>query len=260
MSEVAVQEKRSLVQKFNAGRFKAFDLSLLLCVLLCICLPLFPRPQFDVPGLAALLGRLHPLVVHFPLALIPVIAMFEVLNWKRASASWPQIKRVLWYAAIVTAVTSAVAGYFLYGSGDYGGELFTEHFWGGSATTALIAISAYLAIRMPARPSRAKTWLYRGMLGVSMVGVVYTGHHGGSLTHGESFIREAIPALIPVDFEDKPREDLFVYEDLVAPILEQRCVSCHNASKTKGGLQLTSLPLLMAGGDSDHPTITPRGS
>ncbi len=258
MSEYAVKEKHPLIQKFNAGRFKALDLSLVLCVLLCICLPLFPRPEFQVPGWAALLGRLHPLLVHFPLALIPLIFLFELLYRDRPVAAWPQIKRVLWCTALLTAVASAVVGYFLYGSGDYGGDLFTEHFKGGSYPTAFIGITAYLGIRLPARPSKNKVYLYRGMLAVSLLGVIYTGHHGGSLTHGEAFITEAMPFSAPENFVDKPRAELLVYGDLIAPILEQRCVSCHNANKIKGGLQLTTLPLMLAGGDSDQPTLSPH--
>ncbi len=45
---------------------------------------------------------------------------------------------------------------------------------------------------------------------------------------------------------DEP-ESLFV--DRIAPLLEQNCVSCHNAEKKEGGLALDSRENLLAGGD-----------
>ncbi|HTN77224.1 MAG TPA: DUF1549 domain-containing protein, partial [Pirellulaceae bacterium] len=36
----------------------------------------------------------------------------------------------------------------------------------------------------------------------------------------------------------------------VVPLLEQRCVRCHSAEKSKGGLQLTTLAGLLSGGES----------
>jgi hypothetical protein len=42
----------------------------------------------------------------------------------------------------------------------------------------------------------------------------------------------------------------------VAPILEQRCVQCHNAKKAKGSLDLTTRQVLLEGGDSG-PAVVP---
>jgi hypothetical protein len=39
------------------------------------------------------------------------------------------------------------------------------------------------------------------------------------------------------------------FEQRIAPVLRQRCVSCHNRQKTRGGLDLTTRERLLAGGD-----------
>ena len=42
-------------------------------------------------------------------------------------------------------------------------------------------------------------------------------------------------------------EDVINYKDHVRPILQQSCFNCHNADKSKGGLDLTSFNALMSG-------------
>ena len=43
-------------------------------------------------------------------------------------------------------------------------------------------------------------------------------------------------------------QDKVTYQDHVRPILENRCLNCHNAEKKKGGLDLTTYGGAMAGG------------
>jgi hypothetical protein len=42
--------------------------------------------------------------------------------------------------------------------------------------------------------------------------------------------------------------DPVVYTEIIAPILERRCVSCHNAEKSKGYYRMDTYELLLAGG------------
>src|SRR5258708_5476169 len=42
----------------------------------------------------------------------------------------------------------------------------------------------------------------------------------------------------------------------VAPILQKRCLPCHNAQKSRGGLNLTNRELLLKGGENG-PAIVP---
>jgi mono/diheme cytochrome c family protein len=47
-----------------------------------------------------------------------------------------------------------------------------------------------------------------------------------------------------------------LFSERVAPLLQQRCVSCHNPTKKRGGLDLTARERLLAGGDTG-PAVTP---
>ncbi len=53
--------------------------------------------------------------------------------------------------------------------------------------------------------------------------------------------------------------DETLFRRQVAPLLEQRCVNCHQGEKPKGGLSLTTLEGLLAGGESG-PAIVPGKS
>jgi hypothetical protein len=57
--------------------------------------------------------------------------------------------------------------------------------------------------------------------------------------------REPLPSPRPIDFAHQ-----------IAPLLTERCVSCHNAGQAKGGLDLTSTRTAYSGGDSG-PAIVP---
>src|SRR5205807_54147 len=46
------------------------------------------------------------------------------------------------------------------------------------------------------------------------------------------------------------------FADAVAPLLRQRCASCHNPAKKSGGLDLTTRERLLAGGDVG-PVVKP---
>jgi WD40 repeat protein len=62
--------------------------------------------------------------------------------------------------------------------------------------------------------------------------------------------------MFPAPFLCGQSETSFVRE--VAPILNQKCVSCHGAEKSKGGYRLDSFERLMNPGESQLPPVTAR--
>ena len=95
--------------------------------------------------------------------------------------------------------------------------------------------------------------------------IFYTGHLGGNLTHGSTYLLEYAPNVVRnlVGMPDKaiPREKVKVldsadvYLDLISPILDRRCVSCHNDDKKKGDLDLTSYANLALGGENGEVVV-----
>ncbi len=80
----------------------------------------------------------------------------------------------------------------------------------------------------------------------STILIIWAGHMGANITHGENFM------LAPVMIQDvKPPvafEDAVVYTDLIEPIFSAKCMSCHNESKAKGQLVMSTRDLLLKGG------------
>jgi mono/diheme cytochrome c family protein len=81
--------------------------------------------------------------------------------------------------------------------------------------------------------------------------VIITGHLGGSLTHGSDYLTSAL--LSDADTIATPKiianiHEAKVYDDVVQPLFQSKCYSCHNKKKQKGGLRMDDAQLLMKGG------------
>lgn len=51
-----------------------------------------------------------------------------------------------------------------------------------------------------------------------------------------------------------------VYKDVIAPIMEAKCVACHGAEKKKGKLQLHEFAAIMKGGGDGATTVIPKNT
>jgi hypothetical protein len=85
--------------------------------------------------------------------------------------------------------------------------------------------------------------------------LVFTGHWGGSLTHGSDYLTKFSPlSTTAVDIEKKTTPKIVsldsadIFNQAVMPILQAKCVSCHNSEKQKGELLLTSYQDILNGG------------
>ncbi|MBN77578.1 MAG: hypothetical protein CMO36_05130, partial [Verrucomicrobiaceae bacterium] len=68
---------------------------------------------------------------------------------------------------------------------------------------------------------------------------------------GHSLYRSLILLIsISASFDTLAQEDKINYEEHVRPILADRCLSCHNPDKAKGGLDLSTYSATMQGGSS----------
>ncbi|MGI8602038.1 MAG: c-type cytochrome domain-containing protein [Verrucomicrobiales bacterium] len=55
-------------------------------------------------------------------------------------------------------------------------------------------------------------------------------------------------------------EDQPIYSGVIQKIIDSKCAACHNPEKKKGKLDMSTLELLMKGGDSGKPVIVPGKS
>lgn len=135
----------------------------------------------------ALAGRLHPLLLHFPIALLLIAALAELLSLARLP-EWHLVAVANVRAGAALAVATAGAGWVLATSRMVEVSPTLEwHRWLG-LTAALAAVAAALAtIGIDDRPERQ--WRYRIVLWSAAALVAVAGHFGAVLVWGAGFLR-----------------------------------------------------------------------
>ncbi|MHA4739157.1 FN3 associated domain-containing protein [Dyadobacter sp. MSC1_007] len=199
--------------------------------------------RFTVPIWMQAVGRMHPLVLHFPLVVLILYCLWVVIVEKPDSTRWnAQLADSLLIIGTLTAVVAAFSGFILSKEDGYESDTLLWHKWLG------IAISLMSIVLYGSRKYLAPWKLHSKLIvGAFLVIVFVGGHLGGNLTHGEDFL---ISPLGPSQ-DETPKvafEEAKVFDNLVKPVLEQKCLSCHNEEKAKGGLQIQTQALLVKGG------------
>lgn len=211
-----------------------------------------------------LLGRLHPLIVHLP---IGFIILGLLLQWyDRKTGQFPKVIGLIYIWAGISAVLACITGYLQYLGEGYGFDTVKWHLWSGIAT-ALFCFLMY---------ARIQKWKPMDLLSkipilafsiLFFVLISFTGHQGGTITHGEEYLAEPLPnsiksALGYQTFEEKEIvlneenwEEAQLYEEVIDPILNNKCISCHNTEKIKGELQLDSEEGILIGGENGEVVV-----
>jgi uncharacterized membrane protein len=195
-------------------------------------------------------GRFHPLLVHLPIGMICGAILLGI--WKRfkPEAVSYQTLALIWTTSAASAILSALTGYLHANGNDYTKESLDIHKWSGIGLAVLSSVVAviYLFERSGLWMHRLRTTLVTSTFGL----LIYTGHGGGSLTHGSEYL--SISTLTEETPETMPRpasiESADLFTHAVMPILQTKCLGCHNASKKKGGLLLTDHAVILRGGKS----------
>ena len=196
-----------------------------------------------------LIGHFHPLLVHLPLGILLIGLLLQWLSRKQAYAGIQPAVKVILLIGTITALFSCITGYMLSISDDYDQSMINWHMW---FAIGVLVVSAILYSKEvnPNVPIN-KTLLSLTLLVILLI----TGHLGGSLTHGSDYLTKPFANLFSNDSNSittiKPLpnvQEAMAYNDVIRPILETKCYSCHNANKKKGGLRMDDITLLMKGG------------
>jgi uncharacterized membrane protein/mono/diheme cytochrome c family protein len=225
-----------------------------------LLLPFLKPVEGNVPDFVHWIGRFHPLVVHFPVVLVLLALLFELGHRSKLIRTSTTTIGILLGLALAGCLLSVGMGYFLYLTGEYTGEVIQAHLWGGVLLTSAMAVAIFLFLSFHQSGSQTYYRSYLFLLLMSNGILLYTSHQGGSLTHGSEYLTEYMPKLTlgaEAAWGPKPIEEMGVYQDVVVPVLNQKCMSCHNENKAKGDLIMTSYPALLKGGKGDHPTLVP---
>lgn len=224
------------------------------------------------------LGHFHPVLLHLPIGVFILILLQEmgVIFGKRFHGKVADTTMFPLFFGAASAILAVIAGFLLYQSGEEfaGNALAERHMWGGLAFAVAAVVTFVLkawSVNRLVNPA-----FYRALLFASVGMMGFASHDGASVTHGPDYLTQYAPNPVRsvLGIEKKKEKSgkpdpattsagvkatgakAVVYTDIVAPILENRCVQCHKEGKAKGKFRLDTYELLVKG-SSDGPGVVP---
>ena len=192
------------------------------------------------------IGSFHPLILHLPIGLwFAVCALMVASVFVRDSVP----RSVIFGLTVLTFVCALLtfsAGFILYLGGTYGRATIVFHMY--SSLAFLFSLAIFLiCYGRDLRPTL--DWLTAA---VTTAVLLIAGHAGGVITHGD--LLDRAPWII---FTERAEQDYQsadsvtsgrVFDSLVVPILEDKCMACHGAERAKGKLKMNTYAALLKGG------------
>ncbi|MGB2434535.1 MAG: c-type cytochrome domain-containing protein, partial [Flavobacteriaceae bacterium] len=198
------------------------------------------------------LGSLHPLIVHLPIGIVLLTIAIDVFM-RNKNNSVHRVITMGWFFSFFSGLLAALFGWFLGDNGYYFESQINIHRWSGVAFVGLcfiIWLLRYINFRFSKSFNRSVNL-------TTILLLMITGHFGGEMTHGQNYLFENLPyvqkkiSVIPLSEAKRSETDsLFVFEDLVYPVLEEKCMACHNQNRAYGGLNMSALETMVKGGNS----------
>ena len=216
-------------------------------------------------------GRLHPLLLHFPIAMLVAAACVElVLCWRKDAQPSVIASFCLWVGT-VSAILATWTGWEMaefegIAANPVKAELLEWHRWTG---VVLAILSILLCLFWLINRLSSRRWpfhVYRYGLWAAGVLVCVVGHFGAEMKWGRDYLFSVLRApaaaseIAPetpasdqgkdesdsdteeskdtASNSDTPSAALISWNDQIEPLFAAQCADCHGPQKQKGGLQL----------------------
>ena len=200
-------------------------------------------PKAMLIELLDFLCSLHPLIVHLPIGIVLLTIAIDVFMRNKNNS----VQRVItmgWFFSFFSGLLAAIFGWFLGDNGYYLESQINIHKWSGIAFVSICFI-LWLLRYTNFRFSKS---FNRSVNLTSIILLMITGHFGGEMTHGQNYLFENLPytkkkiSVTTLSESKRSNNDsLFVYEDLIHPVIEEKCIACHNQNLASGGLNMSSI-------------------
>lgn len=192
--------------------------------------------KLHIPPWLQVAGRMHPMFLHFPIVLLLLSFFTFWMPEKSQNKDWFSLLRLV---ASVSAIVTAIMGVLLSLEDGRSGTTLQWHKWTGAS----IAILSYLFYSF--HPFFSNKFIGRPFTIIASLCIIIAGHFGATLTHGNNYL------FAPVDTEEKKVVSIdkaIVFDDVIKPIFEKKCFSCHGEESMKGGLMLADSAGITYGG------------
>ena len=209
------------------------------------------------------IGHFHPVVVHLPIGILLFAFILELISLK-SKTNFTQAIFIATLLGTFFAIISATLGWLLSLDGGYDEKLLNNHQYAGwilcFLCIALVIVKKFFHAHTFFNRLNTLLW------SIIIVLLFLVGHYGGSITHGADYLsldvsmgnKEVKKALSIDSISALPPEkqaQVSTYEGFIYPLLDAKCIQCHNSEKKKGNLQLTSIDLILKGGKKG-PALT----
>lgn len=202
------------------------------------------------------LGRFHVLVLHLPIGILLLAIGLECASRTARFSNLKAAVPIVWLVGALSAVLAVTLGYMHASEPGFTGAAVNLHRWSG-VLLAGVSLAVWGWQRELPR-LYDKAWPI-GSAAVAIL-LVSTGHFGGNLTHGNTYLTEFAPGFLGGGAKARPAltkvEDADIWRDIVHPALQSRCAGCHNDEKRRGAFSVASYERLKAGGESG-PVVEP---
>jgi uncharacterized membrane protein len=175
--------------------------------------------------------------------------LMEILQWWTKRTDLKSAISISLNVSLLASLFAVGTGWFLSEEGGYDADLLFWHKWMGIGMTTVLALICGLRWKKRERATLP-------LLFVVVMLLSGAGHFGGSITHGENYLfMSGVEEAVVLE----KIQEAEVYSRIIQPILKKKCMSCHNPSKQKGGLLMTTIEGMKAGGekgkllDFDYP-------
>ncbi len=266
----------------------------LLSAFFAVSLWIYPPLQdastlIETPTWVKFLGRFHIIALHLPVGVLILAAIVETAVFLRHRSSRvlaPAMNFILMVGA-TGSVVAVVFGIILARKGGFGFAEFYAHQAFGIATAIAALLTMMLKLAADSRP--AFTWPYRMIFALTMLIMTVGAHFGGNMVHESDYLIKYAPKTVREGIEqiehsilgyfeparngagpshDQPpskagtqaaytriSRTATVYDAIVAPILADRCISCHGEEKSKADLRLDTHEFILKGSSNGEVIV-----
>ena len=210
-------------------------------------------------------GRLHPLLLHFPIAMLIAAGLVElVMSWRQEARPHLIASFCLWvgmvFAVLATWTGWEMAEYEGIAGNPVKAELLEWHRWTGVVLAVLAILICFIWVVERFSGRRLAFNMYRFGLWASAILVCVVGHFGAEMKWGRDYLFSVLrtqSTALPEPAEsvnsdlqgDSKKASTPInasavsatavnWTDQIEPVLASECGDCHGPDSQKGGLQL----------------------
>ncbi len=220
---------------------------------------LLPLSGIEGQGFDRFLGRFHPLILHFPVACLCFVALFQIVSFAKPLKHLKFLVGPMLILAAISACITVLLGLLLGMNEGHSGALIDRHRTRGIgvAIFSCISAAAYFTAKHTKSRSAWTGYIASFVTAIGLMGL--TAHDGGSLVHGPTYLADHAPKIlqplltthIPKSNKNAPSsEELNDNQSPLSPELLARfdnevgnffggyCSRCHGDSKQEANVQL----------------------